>query len=72
MLRENVEFLQPVFAQRGSAYALSSGVCHERRWARRTVYARFEVAFTSVLQEEVLAVRGLLGRGSDDAFRDGK
>ncbi len=46
------------------AYALSSGVCPDRRRPGRTATARFEVAMQSEFQERcsyTMAVRGLLG-----------
>ncbi len=49
------------------AYALRSGVCPARRWARRTVAALLEVALQSAFQEKcsyTMAARGLLGEGS--------
>ncbi len=45
-------------------YALSSGVCPDRRRARRTESARLEVTMLSAFQEKLsytTAVRGLLG-----------
>ncbi len=49
------------------AYALSSGVCSDRRRARRRASARCEVAMQSAFQEKfsyAMTVRGLLGGGS--------
>ncbi len=49
------------------AYALRSGVCHDRRWSRRTASVRLEAAMQSAFQEKcsyTMAVRGLLDGGS--------
>ncbi len=48
------------------AYALRSGVCHDRRWSRRTASVRLEAAMQSAFQEkfsDTMAVRGPLDRG---------
>ncbi len=49
------------------AYTLQSGVCPDRKQARRTAFALFEVVMQSAFQEKcsyTMVVRGLLDDGS--------
>ncbi len=43
------------------AYALSSVVCHDNKWTRRTASARFEVALQSAVQERFYVHYGRSG-----------